>query len=83
MPRVRSNPFGAARPREEVLKEKTASQPSPPPTEVGETKQEEPAQGVKVELDAAEESHPSSTEIAEKAPAVADEPEAINAEDNR
>ena len=90
VPRVRSNPFGSARPREEVLKEKTTAQTSPPLTEVGEGNQEEPGQAVKVELDAPENSQSNVPEgsdkvsVAEDGPEPVDEqPEAVNAEQSR
>ena len=79
-PRVRSNPFGAARPREEVLKEKATSQTSTPPPE-GEEAKEQPAQGVKVELDTVDDSQPKTSEASNEA--AAPQPEASTTEESR
>ena len=82
-PRVRSNPFGAARPREEVLKEKTTSQSSTPPPEVSEAKEDQPAQGVNVELDTEEPSQAKVPESSGKASTAADQPASGDAEHSR
>ena len=82
-PRVRSNPFGMARPREEVLKEKTTSQSSTPPPEVGEAKEEQPVQGVNVELDTQEDSQAKIPEASNEASLATEQPEASNADHSR